>query len=110
MFSLVGDGNNIYQFIYAKDIVNALKLALDHNKTDIFNIGFDDVKSFNEVYRYVVENANFKFRLIYFPKKLLTFCMKICYMLKISLLGLYQYKMNFTNFVFDTSKIKNVKF
>jgi len=103
---LVGDGNNKYQFIYAKDLVNAMKLALKYNKTDIFNIGSDDVKTFNEVYRYVIENANSKSRLIHFPKNLLTLCMKICYILKISPLGPYQYKMISSSFVFDTTKIK----
>ena len=32
--------------------------------------------------------------------------MKVCYFLKISPLGPYQYKMISANFVFDTSKIK----
>ena len=103
---LVGDGTNKYQFIYAKDMVNAMKLALNYDKTEIFNIGSDDVKSFNEVYKYVIEKANSKSRLLHFPKKLLTFCMKVCYFLKISPLGPYQYKMISANFVFDTSKIK----
>ena len=66
---LVGDGTNRYQFIYAKDMVNAMKLALNYDKTEIFNIGSDDVKSFNEVYKYVIEKANSKSRLLHFPKK-----------------------------------------
>lgn len=103
---LVGDGNNKYQFIYAKDLVNAMKLALKYNKTEIFNIGSDDVKSFNDVYKYVIDKANSKSRLLHFPKRILTFCMKICYILKISPLGPYQYKMISSNFVFDTCKIK----
>lgn len=103
---IVGNGNNRYQFIYAKDMVRAMKLALSYNKTEIFNIGSDNVKSFNEVYSYVIKNANSKSRLLHFPQKLMTMCMKICFKLKISPLGPYQYKMISANFVFDTSKIK----
>lgn len=103
---MAGNGENKYQFIYAKDMVQAMKSALHYDKTEIFNIGSDDVKSFNEVYRYVIEKAGSKSKLFHFPKGLMTLAMKICYFLKISPLGPYQYKMISANFVFDTSKIK----
>ena len=103
---LVGDGTNTYQFIYAKDMVAAMKLALNYDKTDIFNIGSDNVKTFNEVYKYVIEKSGSKSRLLHFPKTLMTLCMKICFLLRISPLGPYQYKMISASFVFDTTKIK----
>lgn len=103
---LVGNGENKYQFIYAKDLVKAMKLALDYNKTDIFNIGSDNVKSFNDVYSYVIKSANSKSRLFHFPKKLMIFAMKLCFKLGLSPLGPYQYKMIAESFVFDTTKIK----
>lgn len=103
---MVGDGKNRYQFIYAKDLVNACIKALDYNETEIFNIGSDDVKSFNEVYNYVIRKANSKSKLIHMPKAFMEFGMKICYFLGISPLGPYQYKMISANFVFNTNKIK----
>ena len=103
---LVGDGTNTYQFIYAKDMVAAMKLALNYDKTDIFNIGSDNVKTFNEVYKYVIEKSGSKSRLLHFQKTLMTLCMKICFLLRISPLGPYQYKMISASFVFDTTKIK----
>ncbi len=83
-----------------------MKSALNYEKTDIFNIGSDNVKSFNEVYKYVIEKAGSKSRLLHFPKGLMTLAMKICFLLRISPLGPYQYKMISANFVFDTTKIK----
>ena len=83
-----------------------MKKALNYPKTEIFNIGSDNVKSFNEVYKYVIDKASSKSRLIHFPKKLMTICMEICFKLGISPLGPYQYKMISANFVFDTTKIK----
>ncbi len=103
---MVGDGENKYQFIYAKDLVNACIKALSYDKTEIFNIGSDDVKSFNDVYRYVIDKTGSKSKLVHMPKGFMVFGMKVCFALGISPLGPYQYKMISANFVFDTSKIK----
>jgi len=103
---LVGDGSNRYQFIYAMDLIYACFLALDYEKSDVFNIGSDHVKTFNEVYTYVIENSGSKSRLAHFPAGLAVFGMKLCFPLGLSPLGPYQYKMLSSSFVFDTSKIK----
>lgn len=103
---LVGNGENRYQFIYAKDLARACELALDHNKSDVFNIGSDDVKSFNFTYQYVVDHSTSKSKLAHFPPRFAKFMMKACYHLGISPLGVYQYNMISSNFIFDTSKIK----
>ncbi len=103
---MVGNGENKYQFIYGKDLAQACIKALNYNKTAIFNIGSEDVKSFNDVYKYVINHANSKSKLIHMPKNFMTFGMKICYFLGISPLGPYQYKMISANFIFDNTKIK----
>ncbi|MBR5276366.1 MAG: NAD(P)-dependent oxidoreductase [Bacteroidaceae bacterium] len=103
---MVGKGDNLYQFIYAKDLANACLLARDYNRSEVFNIGSDDVKDFRTVYRYVIEKAGSKSKLMFLPKGLMIAGMKICFALGISPLGPYQYKMIASNFVFDTTKIK----
>ncbi len=103
---MVGDGTNRYQFIYAKDLANAFELALKADYSDIFNIGSDNVKSFNEVYEYVIGKSGSKTRLFHFPKLPMVWAMKICFWLGISPLGPYQYKMIASNFIFNTAKIK----
>ncbi|MDO4752853.1 MAG: NAD(P)-dependent oxidoreductase [Candidatus Saccharibacteria bacterium] len=103
---IVGDGNNKYSFIYAKDMVQAMKQALKYNKTAIFNIGSENVKTFNEVYEYVIKKSGSKSRLCHFPKAPMIAAMKACFALHISPLGPYQYKMISSSFIFDTSKIK----
>ena len=90
---MVGDGKNRYQFIYAKDLAKACELALEAEYTDIFNIGADDVKTFNDVYQYVIDKSGSKSRLIHFPKLPMIWAMKVCFWLGISPLGPYQYKM-----------------
>jgi len=103
---VVGKGDNRYQFIYAQDLIDACIKALKYNKSDIFNIGSDNVKTFKEVYDYVIQKANTGAKIAFLPKKLTILLMKFAYMLKISPLGPYQYKMIAEDFVFDTSKIK----
>jgi UDP-glucose 4-epimerase len=102
----VGGGHNVYQFIYAQDLVDACIKASAYQKTEIFNIGSDNVKSFRDVYQYIIDKAGTKARVASLPKKLSIFGMKLAYALQISPLGPYQYKMIAEDFVFDTSKIK----
>ena len=47
---IVGDGENKYQFIYAKDMVQAMKKALKYNKTTIFNIGKTSGRNLQQEY------------------------------------------------------------
>jgi len=103
---VVGDGKNHYQFIYAKDLADACLKAMDYGESDVFNIGSDNVKTFNEVYQYVIDAGKSKSRIAHLPRGLTVFGMKVCFALGISPLGPYQYKMITSSFVFDTSKIK----
>lgn len=103
---MVGSGKNRYQFIYAKDLARAFELAVTADYSEVFNVGSDDVKTFNEVYEYVIKKSGSKTKLIHFPKLPMIWAMKICFWLGISPLGPYQYKMIASSFVFDTSKIK----
>jgi nucleoside-diphosphate-sugar epimerase len=103
---VVGGGDNRYQFIYAKDLADACIRALDYQKSEIFNIGSDNVQSFKNVYQYVIDKAGTGARVANFPRSLAIPAMKIAYALGLSPLGPYQYKMIAENFEFDTSKIK----
>ncbi len=103
---VVGGGKNRYQFIYGQDLATACLKALNYHESDIFNIGSDDVKSFREVYEYVIKKAGTKARIASLPRSPAILAMRIAYFLKISPLGPYQYKMIAENFVFDTTKIK----
>jgi nucleoside-diphosphate-sugar epimerase len=103
---VVGKGNNRYQFIYAQDLIDACMKALQYNQSDIFNVGSDNVKSFEEVYTYVIQKAHTGSKVAYLPKNLTILMMKIAHRLNISPLGPYHYKMITEDFVFDTTKIK----
>ena len=103
---LVGGGDNRYQFIYAQDLVDACLKALTYKKSAIFNIGSDNVKTLKEVYQYVIAKANTKARVASLPRRITLLGMRLAYLLKMSPLGPYQYKMIASSFIFDTNKIK----
>lgn len=105
---VVGGGKNRYQFIYAQDLATAFIKALDYKQTAVFNIGSDDVPTFQEAYNYVIKKAGHtKARVANFPRGIAIPLMQLAYALKLSPLGPYQYKMIAESFVFDTSKIKH---
>lgn len=104
---LVGGGNNVYQFIYGRDLADACMKAYENTTTtEVFNIGSDNVKPLREVYRYVIEKGGSTSTLVSLPKTPTLLAMKICYALGLSPLGPYQYKMISEDFVFNTEKIK----
>ena len=103
---LVGNGENRYQFIYAKDLCRACELAVDYDQSTVFNIGSDHVKSFNYKYQYVVDHSDSSSKLAHLPATFAKTMMKFCYWLNISPLGPYQYNMISSSFIFDTHKIK----
>jgi UDP-glucose 4-epimerase len=103
---VVGSGRNQYQFIYAQDLVDACIAAASHNRSDLFNIGSDNVTSFRETYEYVIEKARSGARVASLPRTPTLAMMRLAHMLGVSPLGPYQYRMIAEDFVFDTSRIK----
>jgi nucleoside-diphosphate-sugar epimerase len=105
---VVGSGENRYQFIYAGDLADACIRALNHDRSDTFNIGSDNVKSLREIYEYVIRQAASKSKVASLPKSATLLAMRLAHILRISPLGPYHYKMIAENFTFDTCKIKRL--
>jgi UDP-glucose 4-epimerase len=104
----VGGGRNRYQFIYGKDLAKACMMALEYPEPDTFHIGSDNVKPLAEVYEYSIRRAHSKSRVCSLPRGAAIAAMKMAYLLGVSPLGPYHYKMIAENFVFDTTKIKRL--
>jgi UDP-glucose 4-epimerase len=104
----VGPGLNRYQFIYAQDLIDACLSALACEGSDVFNIGSDDVKTFKEVYEYVIDKAATGARVASLPRRPALLAMRMAHALGLSSPGPYQYKMIAEDFVFDTTRIKQV--
>lgn len=103
---VIGGGKNRYQFIYAQDLIEAIIKTFEYKKNNIFNLGSDHVKSFSEIYQFVIQQAKTKARVATINKPLTLLAMKIAYFFGLSPLGPYQYKMIAEDFEFNTEKIK----
>jgi nucleoside-diphosphate-sugar epimerase len=102
----VGGGFNRYQFVYAQDLADACIRAASHTGSSVLNIGSDNVKSFREIYQYVIDRAGTGARVASLPKIPTLASMRVAHHLGISPLGPYHYKMIAENFCFDTTRIK----
>jgi len=102
----VGGGRNRYQFIYAQDLAEACLRGASVARSDVFNIGSDNVKSIREIYQYVIERAGTGAKVTALPKSAAVLAMRMAHLLKISPLGPYHYRMIAEDFLFDTRKIK----
>lgn len=103
---VVGGGENRYQFIYAQDLADALLCLMTYRRSDVFNIGSDDVKMMRDVYQYVIDKAGSRSRVSALPKGPTIFAMWLAHSLGLSPLGPYHYKMIAENFLFETTHIK----
>jgi nucleoside-diphosphate-sugar epimerase len=103
---VVGDGKNIYQFIYAGDLIDACVQALNYEMNAVFGIGADRIESFQEMYRAIAERARTGARIGHLPRLPAILAMKLAHALGLSPLGPYHYKMIAEDFVFDTAAIK----
>ena len=103
---VVGDGGNRYQFIYADDLATACLQAMESGRSDVFNIGSDDVVSLRAVYQAVIDAAGTGARVAELPKAPTLAAMQLAHRLGVSPLGPYHYRMIAEDFVFDTSRIK----
>ena len=103
---VVGDGNNKYQFLYAKDLAIACVLASDYKNNGTFNLGADKVKSLKNVYEYVIKKGKSKSKVSKLPKRIALLAMLVTYKLGLSPLGQYHRRMIAESFKFDTKKAK----
>lgn len=103
---VVGDGSNRYQFIYAEDLATACLQAMGYGRSDLFNIGSENVGSLRAVYEAVIRAAGTKARVARLPEAPTIAAMKLAHRLGVSPLGPYHYRMIAEDFVFDTTHIR----
>jgi nucleoside-diphosphate-sugar epimerase len=103
---VVGSGGNHYQFIYAGDLAQACVQSHDYAGSATFNIGSDRVPSLRECYEAVIREAGSRSRVRSLPEGPALAAMRLAYLLRISPLGPYHYRMIAEDFVFDTTHIR----
>ena len=118
LFELIHDGCTVLlpnkgkdrvQYIYAQDLIAACIKAMNYDKSDVFNIGSDYVKTNSEILNFLIKQTGSKSKITYIPKYMiviLILLIKVANLFKLSPLNNYHCNMIGKNFILDTSKIK----
>jgi len=105
---VVGNGTNRYQFIYAQDLATACLQSMGLGRSETFHVGSDNVPTLREVYEAVIRAAGTASRVACLPRRATIAAMKLANRLGVSPLGPYHYRMIAEDFVFDTTRIKDM--
>ena len=103
---VLGRGDVRYQCIYAQDLIDACVKAIGLRRTDVFNIGSDNVPTIREMYQNVIDKAGTGARVASVPGRIALPALKAAYRLGLSPMGVYQFRGLTMDFMFDTAKIK----
>ena len=68
--SLFGDGTPKRQFMHAKDLAKIIKLSIDNNITENFNVATNENYSVKKIARLALQACNFKEAKIFFDKNM----------------------------------------
>ncbi len=105
---MLGDGNNLFQFVHASDLSNACILAVEKTDNEEFNIGTDRFGTIRELFEKLIAYACSTSEIRCIPRRI---TQPILYLMdKINLLPLadWHYRTAFLPCYFDVSKAKDL--
>tara|TARA_Y100000768_G_scaffold2987_1_gene2190 strand:- start:979 stop:2025 length:1047 start_codon:yes stop_codon:yes gene_type:complete len=104
---VLGDGNNIYQFVHADDLAEAILLSANSNiKSGLYNCGAEEYGTMREALENLCEFAGTGSKVKSVPFRLATFGMELTSKLGLSPLGAYHSLMYGRSMYFDNYKAK----
>ena len=101
------NGNNIYQFVHADDLAEAIIKTTKIPKSEIFNIGAEKYCSMRETLQYLIDSVNSKSKIKSFKSKHIVPFMNLASKLGISPLAGYHSLMYGKSLYFDIKKSQN---
>ena len=105
---VIGSGDNLFQFISSRDVVEACMLAAAAGSNDDFNIGAEEYSTVRGDLEALVRHAGTGARVVSFPSPMVKATLQVLDMLRLSPLMDWQYKVADKPFYFDISKAKRV--
>jgi UDP-glucose 4-epimerase len=103
---VINSGKIKHQCLFAQDLNSVIFKLIFEKKSNVFNIGSDNVPTFLTMYLQLIEWSGSKSNVRSLPNFLVIPILKILYRLNLSPLGPYQFRMLTSDFIFDLSKIK----
>ena len=105
---IIGSGNNLFQFISARDVVDASVLAAQVESNEDFNIGAEEYSTVRADLEALVKHAGSGSRVVSIPAPFVKLSLQVLDLMRLSPLMDWQYKVADKPFYFDISKAKSL--
>ncbi len=104
----IGRGDNLFQFIGAEDLIDAMFLILDLKISGDFNVGTDKFGTLNEVFKNLLSHAESKSRIHHLPVLPAKLALSTLEKARLSPLAPWHYKTFHRPFYFDVTRLLNL--
>lgn len=104
---LVGDGEQLFQFIHVDDVVEFCILCAENESTGIYNIGTDEYSTLKNLLMELIHYAHSTAQIVNLPEKPSVLIFKILDLLNLFPLAPFHYLTYNKPFYFDISKAMN---
>ena len=105
---IIGPGNNLFQFVSARDVVQASLLAAETESNDEFNIGAEEYSTVRADLEALVRHAGSGSKVVSIPAPMAKVTLQFLDALRLSPLMDWQYKVADKPFYFDITKAKRL--
>lgn len=102
----IGNGQNLFQFIHAKDLLNAYMKIIETNGYGAYNVGTESYGTLNELFKEIIQSASSTSRVIHLPERTTIQALKLLDNLRLSPLAPWHYLTYHKDFYFDLTKIQ----
>jgi nucleoside-diphosphate-sugar epimerase len=102
---VIGGGNVPFQFIHARDLIDAYMLAAAQSKAGTYNVGTDRYGTMRQALENLIAYANSQSKVISLPKTLTTPTLQILDLMRLSPLAPWHYRTYHKPFSFDIEHV-----
>ncbi|MEO6991312.1 MAG: NAD-dependent epimerase/dehydratase family protein [Candidatus Baltobacteraceae bacterium] len=102
---VIGDGNTLFQFVHAADLMDAYMLALDQSRPGVYNVGTDRFGTLREALEDLIGYAGSSSRVVGLPRGLTKNALRVLDWTRMSPLGPYHYNVYGKPFYFDVAPL-----
>lgn len=105
---VIGDGNNLFQFVHAYDLMDAYMLALDHGQPGVYNVGTNRFGTLREALENVIKHAGSSSKVKSLPESLSINTLQVLDKMGLSPLAPWHYLTYSKAFYFDMTPLEKM--
>ncbi len=102
---VIGSGQNPFQFVHARDLMDAYMLAVAHGKAGVYNVGTDRFGTLRQALETLIAHAGSKSKVKSLPVWLAIHTLQALDFLRLSPLGPYHYRTYHKPYAFDVQHV-----